>query len=296
MKILLLGKNGQLGWELQRALAPLGILTALDRHSTSGVGDLADIPGLRSTIRALRPDLIVNAAAYTAVDKAESDRDAAFTVNAHAPQILAEEAALAGSHLVHFSTDYVFDGSGSTAWAEGDAESPINFYGETKAAGERAIRASGCSHLILRTSWVYAARGNNFAKTMLRLAKTRESLSVVSDQVGVPTGAELLADVTAQIVPRFIANAALSGTYHLAASGETSWFEYARLVIDTAREQGIQLAVQSIEPVLSSAYQTAARRPLNSRLDTKKIRESFSIYLPGWEDGVSRMLAEIKGE
>jgi dTDP-4-dehydrorhamnose reductase len=293
MKILLLGKNGQVGWELQRALAPLGEVIALDRNDTPYSGDLSDLDRLRATVRAISPDVIVNAAAYTAVDKAEADRVLAARVNAEAPALLAQEAARLGALLVHYSTDYVFDGSGQRPWTEADSVGPVNFYGETKLAGEQAIKAAGCLHVIFRTSWVYGARGSNFAKTILRLAADRPSLNVIDDQVGAPTGAELLADVTAQVIPRLIAKPQLSGTYHLAASGETSWHAYATLVIASARNKGMPLAVHTILPIPSSSYPTAAARPLNSRLDTKKITESFSIFLPSWENGVLRMLAEI---
>ncbi|MCB2038840.1 MAG: dTDP-4-dehydrorhamnose reductase, partial [Ottowia sp.] len=201
MKILLLGKNGQVGWELQRSLAPLGELVALDRQGAPGlVGDVSDLEGLAATVRALRPQLIVNAAAHTAVDKAESEPDLARRLNAEAPAVLAREAAACGALLVHYSTDYVFDGSGERPWREDDATGPLGVYGRTKLEGEQAIAASGCRHLILRTSWVYAARGGNFAKTMLRLARERERLTVIDDQWGAPTGAELIADVTAQAV------------------------------------------------------------------------------------------------
>lgn len=294
MKILLLGKNGQVGWELQRSLTPLGDVVALDRQGGDGLcGDLADLDGLRNTIRQVRPDVLVNAAAYTAVDKAESDVQAAGLINAQAPGLMAQELHALGGWLVHFSTDYVFDGSGSTAWCETDRTAPLNQYGLSKLHGEQAIQASGCRHLIFRTSWVYAARGNNFARTMLRLAAERERLSVIDDQIGAPTGAELLADVSAHAIRQAVLQPGLGGLYHLAAAGETSWCGYARHVIDQARRDGAALAVQAIEPIPSSAYPVAATRPKNSRLDTGKLSRSFNLHLPDWKSGVSRMLMEI---
>lgn len=294
MKILLLGKNGQVGWELQRSLTPLGDVVALDRQGSDGLcGDLADLDGLRNTIRQVRPDVLVNAAAYTAVDKAESDVQAAGLINAQAPGLMAQELHALGGWLVHFSTDYVFDGSGSTAWCETDRTAPLNQYGLSKLHGEQAIQASGCRHLVFRTSWVYAARGNNFARTMLRLAAERERLSVIDDQIGAPTGAELLADVSAHAIRQAVLQPGLGGLYHLAAAGETSWCGYARHVIDQARRDGAVLAVQAIEPIPSSAYPVAATRPKNSRLDTGKLSRSFNLHLPDWKSGVSRMLMEI---
>ena len=294
MKILLLGKNGQVGWELQRALAPLGELVALDRHSVDGLcGDLADLEALRATIRQVAPDVIVNAAAYTAVDKAESDTELATRINEQASRVMAEEAASLGAWLVHYSTDYVFNGLGTTAWREEDPVAPVNFYGASKLAGEQAIIASGCRHLIFRTSWVYAARGNNFAKTMLRLAKDRESLSVIADQIGAPTGADLIADVSALAIRLAVQRPQLSGLYHLAAAGEVSWHGYANHVIDFAKANGEILAVTAVNPIETSAYPTPARRPSNSRLNTRKLRDNFSLHLPDWQSGVTRMLREV---
>lgn len=294
MKILLLGKNGQVGWELQRALAPLGELVVLDRHSVDGLcGDLADLEGLRATIRQVAPDVIVNAAAYTAVDKAESDTELATRINEQASRVMAEEAASLGAWLVHYSTDYVFSGQGTTAWQEEDPVAPVNFYGASKLAGEQAIIASGCRHLIFRTSWVYAARGNNFAKTMLRLAKDRESLSVIADQIGAPTGADLIADVSALAIRLAVQRPQLSGLYHLAAAGEVSWHGYANHVIDFAKANGEILAVTAVNPIETSAYPTPARRPSNSRLNTRKLRDNFSLHLPDWQSGVTRMLREV---
>ncbi|MBM3387506.1 MAG: dTDP-4-dehydrorhamnose reductase [Betaproteobacteria bacterium] len=294
MKILLLGKNGQLGWELQRSLAVLGELTALDRHSVP-CGDLAQAQALAQTVRLLRPDVIVNAAAHTAVDKAESEPELARTLNAHAPAALAQAAAEIGAWLVHYSTDYVFDGSGTRAWQEGDATGPLGVYGQTKLEGEQAIVASGCRHLILRTSWVYAARGGNFAKTMLRLAQERERLTVIDDQHGAPTGADLIADVSAHAIRMALQQPQLAGLYHLVAGGETTWHGYARHLITQARAQRPEFAwtVGEIAPVPSSAFPTPAKRPLNSRLDTHKLQQAFGLTLPPWQRGVDRLLTEI---
>ena len=295
MKILLLGKNGQLGWELQRSLAPLGQLMALDRHSTEGCGDLANLPGLAATVRALRPDVIVNAAAHTAVDKAESEPALARTVNALAPGVLAQEAAQLGALLVHYSTDYVFDGSGTRPWTEADAPAPLSVYGQTKREGEQAIESACPHHLILRTSWVYAARGGNFAKTMLRLAQERERLTVIDDQFGAPTGADLLADVTAHAIRQLRQRPGDAGLYHLVASGETSWHGYSKHVLAQAEraQAAIKIIAKEVAPVPTSAFPTPARRPLNSRLDTSKLQATFGLRLPAWQHGVDRMLAEI---
>lgn len=294
MKILLLGKNGQVGWELQRSLAPLGELIALDRHAVDGLcGDLSDLEALRATIRQIKPDVIVNAAAYTAVDKAESETELASRVNGDASQLMAEEAATLGAWLIHYSTDYVFSGQGSAPWQENDAVAPVNHYGASKLAGEQAISASGCKHLIFRTSWVYGARGNNFAKTMLRLATDRDTLNVIADQIGAPTGADLIADVTALAIRQAMQRPELLGLYHLAASGEVSWHGYASHVIAFAQDNGEQLAVKNVSPIDTTAYPTPARRPLNSRLNTQKLRNNFSLHLPDWQSGVTRMLREV---
>ncbi len=298
MKILLLGKNGQLGWELQRSLAPLGELVALDRQGASGLcGDLGEPDGLAATVRALRPDVIVNAAAYTAVDRAESEPDLARRINAHAPAVLAREAAARGALLLHYSTDYVFHGHGQRPWAEDDPTGPLNVYGQTKLAGEQAIVQAGCRHLILRTSWVYAARGGNFARTMLRLARQQPRLTVIDDQWGAPTGAELIADVSAHAIAQLRARPDKAGIYHLAAAGETNWFSYAKHVIARAQstQSAIEYVVKDILPIPSSAYPVAATRPHNSRLDTRKLRTAFDLHLPPWQAGVDRMLAEILG-
>lgn len=298
MKLLLLGKNGQVGWELQRSLAPLGELVALDRAGDAArglCGDLQDLDGLRETVRALRPDVIVNAAAHTAVDKAQSETDLARRLNAEAPAVLAEAAQAAGALLVHYSTDYVFDGSGTTPWVESAPTGPLNVYGQTKLDGERAIAAACARHLIFRTCWVYAARGGNFAKTMLRLAADREKLTVIDDQFGAPTGAELIADVTAHSIRQTLQRPQDAGIYHLAAGGETTWNGYARYVVDTARaiKPELKLAVNEVAPVPTSAFPTPAQRPHNSRLDTTRLQQTFGLRLPAWQQGVARMLNEI---
>lgn len=295
MKILLFGKNGRVGWELQRSLAPLGEIIALSSGSQDHCGDLTKLSGLAETVRQVKPDIIVNAAAHTAVDKAESEAELAHIINAGAPGVLAQEAKALDAWLIHYSTDYVFDGSGNTPWLEADVTAPLSVYGATKLAGEQAIQASNCKHLIFRTSWVYGARGNNFAKTMLRLAQERDSLSVINDQIGAPTGADLLADVTAHAIRTAQAQPELSDLYHLVASGETSWYGYASYVIDTAQKMGLQLKVnsESITPVPTSAFPTPAQRPKNSRLNTHKLQTSFNLTLPLWQAGVKRMLTEF---
>ncbi|MBA2722799.1 MAG: dTDP-4-dehydrorhamnose reductase [Methylibium sp.] len=297
MKILLLGKNGQVGWELQRSLAVLGELTALDFDSTGLSADFSRPESLAATVQAVRPDVIVNAAAHTAVDKAESEPELARTLNATAPAVLAREAAALGAWLVHYSTDYVFDGSGAAPRTEDAPTGPLSVYGRTKLEGEEAIRASGCRHLILRTSWVYAARGGNFAKTMLRLAAERDRLTVIDDQIGAPTGADLLADITAHALRTLQQRPELAGTYHAVASGETSWYGYARFVIEWARAHGQAIKVEAlaIEPVQTTAFPTPAQRPLNSRLDTRKVQAAFGLRQPAWQHGVERLLAEICG-
>lgn len=293
MKILLLGKNGQLGWELQRSLAPLGEITALGSGDPGGNYTRLDDVG--HAIRAFAPDVIINAGAYTAVDKAESEPDLARQVNTLAPALLADEAQRLGAWLVHYSSDYVFDGSGNTPWVETDATGPLSVYGRTKAESEAAILQSGCRHLIFRTSWVYAARGGNFAKTMLRLGKERDTLTVIDDQIGAPTGADLLADVTAYAVQIAQRRPEVAGLYHLVAGGETSWHGYASYVLEIARGYGIELKVSQdgIKRVPTSAFPTPAQRPKNSRLDTNKLQSAFGLRLPHWRTGVERMLIEI---
>ena len=295
MKILLFGKNGQVGWELQRSLAPLGELIALDADSTELCGSFTDPDGIAQTIRTVAPDVIVNAAAHTAVDKAESEPELARTINALAPGILAQEAKRCNAWLVHYSTDYVFDGSGDKPWLETDTTAPLNVYGNTKLEGEQLVRQAGCRHLIFRTSWVYGMRGGNFAKTMLRLAQEKDRLTVIDDQTGAPTGADLLADVTAHAIRAAQQRTELSGLYHLVAGSETSWHGYASFVIDFARRAGMPLKVapDAIQAVPSSAFPLPARRPLNSRLDTTKLQNTFGLILPVWQNGVARMLAEI---
>ena len=298
MRILLFGKGGQVGWELQRSLAPLGELTALDFDSTDHHANFSRPAALADTVRALRPDVIVNAAAHTAVDKAESEPEFAATLNAEAPRLLAMHAAALGAWLVHYSTDYVFDGSGDTPRDESAATGALSVYGRTKLEGENHIRASGCKHLILRTSWVYAARGGNFARTMLKLAAERDTLSVIDDQFGAPTGADLLADVTAHAIRAVQREPQLGGTYHAVAAGETTWHGYARFVIEWARAHGlpVKVAANALQAVPTSAYPTPARRPLNSRLATGKLCRSFGLTLPHWQSGVERMLTEAYGK
>lgn len=289
MKILLLGKNGQVGWELQRSLAPLGEVHAADRSQA----DLEQPDSLRRQVAQVQPDVIVNAAAHTAVDRAESEPDRAHAINAEAPGLLARLAAERGAWLVHYSTDYVFDGSGSRPWLEDDPTGPLSVYGRSKLAGEEAVRASGARHLIFRTSWVYASRGGNFARTMLRLGAEREVLRVIEDQIGAPTGADLIADVTAHALRQVMAGD-ITGTFHLAPAGETSWHGYAQFVFDAARrlKPDLPLKVQTVEAIPTSAYPTPATRPLNSRLDTNRLQSTFGLHLPHWHTGVLRMLHE----
>lgn len=293
MNILLFGKMGQVGWELQRALAPLGNLIALDVHSTDYCGDFSNPQGVADTVRRVRPDVIVNAAAHTAVDKAESEVEFARLLNATSVEAIARAAAEIGAWVVHYSTDYVFPGTGETPWLETDATAPLNVYGESKLAGEKVLQAHCANHLIFRTSWVYAGKGNNFAKTMLKLAKERTELSVINDQFGAPTGAELLADCTAHAIRVARNKPDLAGLYHLVAGGTTSWHDYAALVFDEARKAGIELALTHLNAVPTSAYPTPARRPENSRLNTDKFQKSFDLVLPQWDVGVKRMLAEL---
>lgn len=294
MKILLFGKNGQVGWELQRSLASLGDLIALDRHSTDLCGDLANLVGIRHAILTVKPDVIINAAAYTAVDKAETHVELAQEINAAAPALIAQLAQQIDALFVHYSTDYVFNGEGNKPWQEQAAPQPLNVYGQSKLAGEIAIVASGCKHLILRTSWVYATRGNNFIKTMLRLAREQDQLKVINDQYGAPTGADLIADITAHLVNKFQLRSA-SGIYHLVASGETNWHQYAQFIIELATQQGVLLTATpaTVLPVSSGEFKTAALRPLNSRLNNHKLSETFMLNLPAWQVGVQRAVTEI---
>jgi dTDP-4-dehydrorhamnose reductase len=293
MKILLTGKNGQVGFELRRSLAVLGEVLAVG----SAECDFEDVAAVRRLVQVQRPDVIVNPAAFTAVDRAEANRALAQAINATAPAAMAEEAQRLGALLVHFSTDYVFDGTKQGAYVETDEPNPLGAYGATKWAGERAI-AAGCErHLILRTSWVVGAHGANFAKTMLRLAAERESLSVVSDQFGAPTSAALLADLTAHVV-RQLAGArgnVAYGVYHAVASGVTSWHEYACHVIERARAAGrpVRVPPGAVKAIGTADYATPARRPANSRLDTSRLRAAFGLHLPAWQDGVNHVLEEI---
>ncbi|MFN7039544.1 MAG: dTDP-4-dehydrorhamnose reductase [Acidovorax temperans] len=295
MNILLFGKGGQVGWELQRSLAVLGRVTALDHDSTDHCGDFANPEGVAATVRAVKPDVIVNAAAHTAVDKAESEPELARLLNATTPGVLAREAGALGAWLVHYSTDYVFDGSGTRPWVETDTPAPLSVYGRTKLEGEQLIQQSGAKHLILRTSWVYAARGGNFAKTMLRLAQERERLTVIDDQWGAPTGAELLADVTAHAIRHLQQRPQDAGLYHLVAGGEVTWNGYAKFVIEHASkaQSAIKIIAKEIAPVPTSAFPTPAVRPHNSRLNTSKLQTTFGLTLPHWQTGVERMLTEI---
>lgn len=294
MKILLFGKNGQLGWELRRSLAPLGELVALGSSGEAWPCDFREPARLADTVRALRPEVIVNAAAYTAVDAAESDRDTAHCINALAPGTLAEAAQALGAVLVHFSSDYVFDGGGVRPWREDDAPAPLNVYGASKLEGERRVVQACTRHLIFRTSWVHAPRGANFVQTVLRLARERERLTVVDDQIGAPTGADLLADIAAHAIRAVRTQPALCGLYHAAAAGETSWRGYAHFLVTLAGELGLPLKLrpEAIEPVASDVLAAPARRPLNSRLDTTHLCSAFGLTMPDWRAGVERTLRE----
>lgn len=294
MKILLTGKNGQLGFELQRALAPLGDVVAVGTAECN----LADEAALRRLIQSVQPDVIVNPAAYTAVDRAESDEDMAFAVNAKAPGVIGEEAAKLGASVIHFSTDYVFDGEKTGPYTESDATNPQSTYGRSKLQGEQALSEATARSLVLRTSWVVGAHGNNFAKTMLRLASEREELKVVADQFGAPTSAALLADVTAHLVRRMGSEGPTAfpfGTYHLAAGGETTWHAYAQFVIGEAHKAGkpLKATPDRVLPIPAASYPTPAKRPQNSRLDTQRFQAAFSLVLPDWRQGVGHILQTI---
>jgi len=293
-RILLTGKNGQVGFELQRALAPLGELVAFD----SSQCDFSDEVALRRIVREVAPDIIVNAAAYTAVDKAESEPELAHTINCRAPAILGEYAKEHGALLVHYSTDYVFDGGKVGFYTEDDEPNPQSVYGRSKFAGESAVQRSGAPQMILRTSWVVGAHGGNFAKTILRLAAERETLNVVSDQWGAPTSAALIADVTAQLLGRYSCDGGDPfpfGRYHLAAGGETNWHEYAQTVVRAALASGrsLKLRPETIRAIGTADYPLPARRPANSRLDTRKLRETFGLALPDWRQGLDHILQRI---
>lgn len=276
MRILLTGATGQVGWELRKTLAPLGEVRVFDRFGL----DLADAPVLVATVRALQPDVVVNAAAYTAVDKAEAERDLAFAVNATAPRVLAEEARRIGALLVHYSTDYVFDGEKADPYVEEDATRPINAYGASKLAGEQAILASGCRHLILRTSWVYGPRGKNFYLTMLRLARERPELKVVDDQVGAPTSSLEIARATATLLAK-----GSQGLYHMSAAGETTWCGFARAILERAGSATPVVAIRTAE------YPTPAKRPRNSRLDCSKLRAEHGVSLARWDEALAEVAA-----
>ena len=298
MKILLFGKNGQVGWELQRSLAPLGELIALSSSSEEFCGDLTDFAGIQQTLRQISPDIIVNAAAYTAVDKAESEPERAYALNAQAPAVLAQEAKRLNAWLIHYSTDYVFNGHSSQPYLETDDCDPLNVYGKSKLEGEKNILTSGCSHLIFRTSWVYAAHGNNFIKTILRLAQQRDKLTIVDDQVGSPTGAELIADITAHALRMAKQKPEISGLYHLTAGGSTSWYGFAKFILENAERMNYQLKIQSaaLQPIPSRDFPLPAKRPFNSRLNTEKLTKTFDLILPSWQTGTARTLTELLSE
>jgi len=295
MKILLLGANGQVGWELRRSLAPLGEIRAYDRHT----GNLQNLDDLSRLIRDFSPEAIVNAAAYTSVDKAESELDEAILINSKAVEFLAKEAKLLNAWFIHYSTDYVFDGLKSGAYIETDTPNPQSVYGQTKYDGEESIKESKVKHLIFRTAWVYSKRGTNFIKTMIQLAKKQDELKVVNDQIGAPTGAELIADVTAlclyQIAQYKNSAHNLSGTYHLTPTGETSWHGFAQFIITEALGLGVKFrtSFENVQAISTSEYPLPAKRPSNSLLDTKKICNTFNVYMPPWQTHVERLFKEL---
>ena len=300
MKILLLGKNGQVGWELQRALQPLGQVIALDRHTNDqgDCGDVSNFEQINQTIARIQPNIIINATAYTAVDKAESEQLQNDLINHLAVKNLAEQCKHINALLVHYSTDYVFDGTGDARWQEDDSTAPVNSYGQAKRDGEIAIEKTGVKFLNFRTSWVYASRGKNFIKTMLMLAKSKEKLTIINDQVGTPTSASLIADVTAQALRYYLlANDAekiqLLGHYHLVPTGVTTWYEYAQFIFDLAKKRGETLMVKEVLPTATDNYTTPAKRPLNSRLNNQKIQTNFQLYLPKWQQGVEQVVIEL---
>ncbi len=288
MKILLIGSNGQVGWELARTLLPLGEVVALNRDQA----DLTDLEKLRQIVQTIRPDAIVNAAAYTAVDKAETERDLAFLINAQAVEVLAQEAKKLNALLIHYSTDYVFDGTKDAPYIENDATNPLNVYGESKLAGELAIQASGVDYLICRTTWVFAARGNNFVKSILRLAAERDKLNIVADQIGAPTWARLIAETTAHILRQAQlergANTFESGIFNLTSAGETSWHGFAEKIVELAEINCVT------NPIPTSDYPTPAKRPANSRLSTECLTQRFGLTMPTWETTLKLCLEEIK--
>lgn len=300
MKLLILGKNGQVGWELQRALQPLGEVLALDRYQdakTQYCGDISNFDAIARVITQFRPNIVVNATAYTAVDQAETDLEQADLINHLAVKHLAEQCKIMNALLIHYSTDYVFDGQGQIAWQETDEKAPQNAYGHTKLAGEIALEQSKAKFINFRTSWVYGTHGNNFIKTMLKLAKSKDELNIIADQIGVPTGAALIADVTAQVIRYYDFNPDqhhdLHGHYHLAPQGETSWYDYAQFIFEQARQKGIELQIKQVEAIPTTAYPTPAKRPLNSRLNTQKLQQTFYIHLPEWQQGVEHAIAEM---
>lgn len=297
MKILLLGANGQVGHELRRSLAP-GEIVCTTRNGAladGGACETADFDqpqSLAALVERIAPDVVVNAAAYTAVDRAESDREAAFRANAEAPVVLARACAERDALLMHYSTDYVFDGNGTHPYRVDDPTAPLGVYGESKLAGEQAIRGSGCRHMIFRTAWVYAAHGKNFMLTMLRLAKERDELRVVADQVGTPTPAALIADVTAAVLAQPFRD---SGIWHLTATGQTSWHGFAEAIVDEAFMRGLIERKPVVTPIATADYPTPARRPAYSCLDTSKLAHNFAIELPGWGAGLSKVLGGLHG-
>lgn len=294
MKILLLGKNGQVGWELQRSLAPLGDVISLDRNGLNQwCGDLSKPDQIYQTIVDIAPNVVVNASAYTAVDLAETEQDMANLINHVAVGKIAEACAQTKAIYVHYSTDYVFDGEGASKFNETDALKPLNVYGQTKALGEQAIQNAQCDYLIFRTSWVFAQKGKNFLKTMLALSQQREELSIIDDQIGAPTSAELIADVSAHAIVQTLRDQTKIGIYHLVASGETSWFEYANYIFEQAKNLGVNLSIQQVNPIPTAAYPTPAKRPNNSRLNNQKIQQAFQIYLPDWKVQVQRTVTEV---
>lgn len=298
MKILLFGSNGQVGWQLRRSLAVLGEVVTLDRGSRPLCGDLRDAAGVAASVANVAPDVVVNAAAYTAVDRAEDEQDLAFAVNAAAAEALASAAAKQGAWLVHYSTDYVYDGGGELPWRETDATGPLGVYGRSKLAGDEAVARAAPKHLVLRTSWVFESWGQNFAKSILRAASARDELAVVADQWGAPTRAALIADVTAHAL-RTLAGSPqaerMAGVYHLTSSGFTNWHGYAQLLLQEAAARGwpLRATAERLKPITSSGYPTRARRPQNSRLDTTRLRETFGLTLPPWQDGVRAVVAEL---
>lgn len=294
MRILLTGKNGQVGFELQRALAPLGEITAVDQNEC----DLTDQQAIRRLVTSVQPDIIVNPAAHTAVDKAESEPESAFAINAAAPEVLGEEAARINALVVHYCTDYVYDGTNPAFYREDDTPNPQSVYGASKLAGTQALQRSTDKHLVFRTCWVFGAHGANFAKTMLRLAAERDSLNVVADQFGAPTSAALIADVTAQVIGQYQRTDVERfsyGLYHLAAAGVTTWHGFATSVIAAAQQAGkpLKLGPGAIRPITTAEYPLPAARPANSRLDTDKLRHTFGLRLPPWQEGLNHVLRQI---